>query len=187
MTTIEEITARTKAIAQVLNAAKSCGQAAAAIHTAEKLAASTLADFSTLTEGEVEAINVLRPALAASGRFFEGKDPASPVDRFTADWTRAKSFIVRVYVERAGIEGRLGALENVSFADGLAEAIANAPHVIGEAIGTVVGFAGETVGKLAGGAAGGLLSGLGFTGVLAVLVIGAIVVGVLVAKRKVIG
>jgi hypothetical protein len=167
---------RIVAVSRALNDVGSVGQARAAIAAAQNELdvglelAPTLSLFSTPDPDEaIGEINILRAALA--GEIFAMGSMADDQHVDAATWDRARRQIERTYVEVSGIEGTSGAVARIRVGEILADAIANAPRVFAEAVGETVAGAGRIVGS----AGGGLLSGLGFVGVLVVIIVAALV------------
>lgn len=161
-------------VARELNGVSSAGQARAAIISAEKhldygaTLTGSLSTWSSPTTDEAnETLTMLRAALDAELRTIGGQSNDSEVD--PQSWARARRQVERAYVEVSGIEGAAGASLDVQTQSVaiLADAIADAPRVFGNAVGSVLNAAGTAAGQVGGG----FLSGLGVVGVLVLVVV----------------
>jgi hypothetical protein len=135
--------------------------------------APSLSTWSVPTTDEAnETLTMLRGALDGELRTLGSQADDSPVD--PQSWERARRQIERAYVEVSGIEGAAGASVNVEAqaVQILADAIADAPRVFGQTVGGALNAAGTAAGQLGGG----LLSGLGFVGVIVLLLVVVLVV-----------
>ncbi|MFL5381298.1 MAG: hypothetical protein ACJ8GN_02105 [Longimicrobiaceae bacterium] len=156
-------------VVRELNKVASAGQARAAVNAAlAELARGTdmvpdLSPWSTPDPGEAySTLTLLRGALDGEARGFSAQADDSQVD--PQAWSRARRQVERAYVEVSGIEGAAGAAAAVDPIAILADAIADAPRVLGNAVGQIAAGAGQVVGS----AAGGILAGLGVVGILVV-------------------
>jgi hypothetical protein len=165
-------------VSRELNAVASAGEARAAIASAERhleygyTLIPSLNMWSIPTPNEAgDTLTLLRGALDAEIRTMGSQADGSQVD--PQSWARARRQVERAYIEVSGIAGAAGAQLDVDAQAGqiLADAIADAPRVFGEAVGDIVGG----VGRAAGAAGGGFLAGLGFLGVLVLIAVVALV------------
>lgn len=164
-------------VVRQLNLVASAGQQRAAVGAAlaeldaGAQLASSLSMWSTPNPGEAyDTISILRSALSSELTAIGSMADDSAVD--PQSWTRTRREVERAYVEVSGIEGAAGASERVSVVEVLGDAIANAPQVFGHAVGEVL----QGAGTIVGGVGAGFLSGLGVLGVLALIVVVALVV-----------
>lgn len=161
-------------VTRLLSDVESAGEARAAIASAQRelefgrSLVGSISRWASPTPDEAsDNLTLLRGALDAELRGFGSQADDSQVD--PQAWARAQRQIIRVYVDVSGIEGVATASirTDTQVTDILAEAIADAPRVFGQAIGAAAAEAG----KVAGAAGGGLLSGLGFVGVLVLVLV----------------
>jgi len=169
-------------IARALNNVKSVGESIAALRAADAeitrgyALADELSRWSSPTPAQArDKLAVYRGAIAAEIRLISPMGASSLIPADT--WAGARSFIERVYIDVAGIEGAAGVVLAIDVAEILGNAIRNAPKVFGKALGNVAGGVGETVGHVGAG----FLGGLGLWGFFLL----ALVVGVLWLKHKV--
>jgi hypothetical protein len=133
-------------VSRTLNLVQSVGQARAALQMgldeadAGVLLTDKLSIFSSPTPDEAQStLAIDRAQLQGELNLISGRDDTSPVD--AGEWDRQRRAIERTYVDVSGIEGVAGALAKVSFAGELADAVANAPSVVGQALKTAAAAA----------------------------------------------
>lgn len=159
-------------LARTLNAVESVGQARAALEVATREAdhgldlVDKLSLWSTPDPAEATStLSIDRSQLTGELGTLEAFAPTSRVD--AATWSRQRRAIERTFIDVSGIEGVVGALDQIDFLAILGQAIANAPKVFGEAAGDVLAGAGRAAGELGGG----FFSGIGVLGTLVLIFI----------------
>jgi hypothetical protein len=163
---------RMQTVARALNQVASVGQERAALTAARaeldrgaELASGLNSWTSPTVDQAYDTIALQRAALDAEARALSSSADDSPIDAI--NWPRVRRQIERSYVEVSGIEGAAGAVDAIDVGGILADAIADAPRVFGEAVGSALRGAGEVAGKAGAGA----LAGLGVLGVLVLVVV----------------
>lgn len=169
MATTEEFTA----IVRALNGVVSAGQARAAIGATLNAAGATYKILPRLPDDRERAgrgeLDSSRVSLEA---YYDGiKSVSAQAELRESFQSRGRKLVERVYIVIGGIEAEASYKPQTSNLAILTSAIAGAPAVLGQAVGAVTREAGQVVGN----AAGGILSGLGISGTLTLVVVGAVV------------
>ena len=162
------------AIVKVLNQVQTAGQARVAagaalnaVHVAYDLLDDLTADRARAGKGELDAARVALETWYAN---IKGVSGAAP---FANEWaTKGRKLVERCYIAVAGVEGQAKHVPQTSNLQILATSLAEAPAVFTQAVGKAAGTVAKEAGSVVGSAAGGILSGLGISGTLTMVVIG---------------
>lgn len=173
MATTEEFTAIVRALNRVSTAGgarSAIGAALQAISPAYELAKRLPSDRARAGKGELDSA---RQALEAWYGQIKTVSSAAP---FQSEWSTKRRLIERAYIVIGGIEAEAGHRPSTSNLAILEQSIVEAPAVLTKAVGKAAANVSKEAGKVVGGAAGGILSGLGLSGTVSVLLIVAVVV-----------
>ena len=170
-------------VARALNLVRSVGQERAAIGAAQAEIqrgmgeVGQLSSYSSPTPEQAEGnLAIYAAALDGELRALGSSADDSPVDDGT--WARVRRDIERSYVEVAGVDGVIGALDSIDVGGILLDAIKNAPGVFAEAVGEAAGTVLKAAGQAAGKGVGGIFSGLGLVGTVVLVLVLLVVLGV---------
>lgn len=176
MATSEDFTA----IVRALNGVTSAGQARAAvgaaliaIHDAYPLLSRLRAERERAGRSELD-----QARLALEG-FYRKIADTSPNADVQQTFAANRKLVERGYIVIGGIEAEAGYKPQTSNLQILATSIKEAPAVFTRAVTSTAKDVVKGAGEVVGSAAGGILSGLGLSGTLTLVVVGLIVVVVL--------
>lgn len=159
-------------IVRALNGVNTAGQTRAAIGAALVALSPAYKLLDRLPDDRARAgkgeLDTARTALEGWYRSIEKVAGAAP---FKNDFRAKRKLIERAYIVVGGIEGEAGHVPQTSNLAILSKSISEAPQVFGKAVAEVA----NTAGNVAGSAVGGVLGGLGLSGTVTLLVVGAVV------------
>jgi hypothetical protein len=172
-----------RSIVSTLNQVRTAGQVRAAIGSALVAIheAYDVADMIDDASRRRAAINELDQARIGLERWYGKIIPTGAAD-YRAEWSKYRNLVERAYITIAGVEGTAGYRPRTSNWEILRESVKEGTGTVTDVVtgaadlaGKVVGGAAGAAGKGAGNLLGGLFSGLGFSGTLHLVVIGALV------------
>src|SRR2546423_15616457 len=133
-------------VARALNLVRSVGQERAAIGAAQAEIqrgmgeVGQLSSYSSPTPEQAEGnLAIYAAALDGELRALGSSADDSPVDDGT--WARVRRDIERSYVEVAGVDGAIGALDSIDVGGNLLDVIQNAPRGVAHAVSASAGTA----------------------------------------------
>lgn len=163
-------------ISSVLNAVATAGQARAAIGEGLNAIGRTYPllgkmpdDRARSGRGELDTDRV-----ALEGWYREIKDVSYSAS-FKDAFAKKRKLLEHAYVVIAGIEGEASYVPQTTNLQILTDSLKEAPKVFAQAAGSVT----SAVGEAAGSAVGGAISGLGISGTLTLVLVGAVLIFVL--------
>lgn len=178
MATTEDFTQ----IVRLLNGIQTAGAARAAAGAALRAVSPTYNLLARLpTERAASGRKELDGARVALEQWYRTIEKVSAAAPFNQEWSKGRKLVERCYIVIAGIEAEANHTPQTSNLSILATSIAEAPRVFVSSVGKAAGTVAKEAGSVVGSAAGGILSGLGLSGTVTLLVLA---LGVLVFVKR---